>query len=100
MFSTIEAPDTSLSITVRASSNDLEPFIRDRLFISLYESLGHRKSALMDATGLTNTILTLVYALSENAVIERDVIVTIVISVLERFDVVAATHYKAYHPVS
>ena len=99
VFSTIEAPDTSLSITVRKHKNALEPFERDKLFISIYESLKHRKSALVDATGLTTTILTRIYQLAEDSVIERDVIVTVTASVLERFDAVAATHYAAYHPI-
>lgn len=99
VFSTIEAPDTSLSITVRKHQSVLEPFERDKLFISVYESLKHRKSALADATGLTTTILTRIYQLAQDSVIERDIIVTVTVSVLERFDTVAATHYMAYHPV-
>lgn len=99
VFSTIEAPDTTLSITVR-KQKALEPFSRDHLFISVYESLKHRKSAQMDATGLTATILTAIYSLAEDSVIDRAVIVTITTTVLERFDPIAATHYKAFHPIN
>lgn len=98
VFSTIEAADTSLSITVR-KNKQLEPFLRDHLFISVYDSLRHRKSALADATSLTNTMLTTIYQLAEAAVIDRDVIVTVCATVLERFDTIAATHYRAFHPV-
>jgi transcriptional repressor NrdR len=100
VFSTIEAPDTSLSMTVRKYESSLEPFIRDKLFVSVYESLKHRNSALMDATSLTSTILSRIYQLAEESVIDSAVIVTVVISILERFDGVAATHYTAYHPIS
>lgn len=99
VFSTIEAPDMKLSITVKKPNGGLEPFLRDQLFVSVYDSLKHRKSALADATQLTDTVLSSLYAMAESSVLERDVIVTIVTTVLERFDSTAATHYKAFHPV-
>ena len=98
VFSTVEAADTSLSIVV-ARQASLEPFLRDKLFLSVYDSLKHRKSALTDATSLTSTMLSAIYNLADVAQVERDIIVTIVTSVLERFDPVAAIHYKAYHPL-
>jgi transcriptional repressor NrdR len=99
VFSTIEAPDMELSITVKQQNGTLTPFLRDQLLISVYESLKHRKSALADATSLTDTVLGSLYSLAEASVLERDVIATVVTTVLERFDSVAATHYKAFHPV-
>lgn len=99
VFSTIEAPDMELSITVKRPNGDLEPFLRDQLLISVHDSLKHRKSALTDATRLTDTVLGNLYALTESSVLERDVIVTVVTTVLEHFDSTAATHYKAFHPV-
>lgn len=99
VFSTIEAANASLSITVR-KNNHLEPFLRDHLFVSVYDSLKHRKSALADATSLTDTMLATIYQLADRSVIERDVIVTICATVLERFDTVAVTHYRAFHPMN
>lgn len=99
IFSTIEAADTSLSISVNHSGS-LEPFQRDKLFLSVYESLKHRKSAQMDATGLTNTMLASIYSLSNDAQIDCEAIITITSSILERFDKVAATHYQAFHPLN
>lgn len=99
VFSTIEAPDMELSITVKQRGGDLKPFLRDQLLISVYDSLKHRKSALADATSLTDTVVSNLYTLAEASVLERDVIVTVVTTVLEHFDGAAATHYKAFHPV-
>ena len=98
IFSTIEAADTSLSISVN-HDGDLEPFQRDKLFLSVYDSLKHRKSAQIDATGLTNTMLSTIYGVAGDATIDRIAIITIVAAVLERFDTVAATYYRAYHPL-
>jgi len=100
VFSTIESPDIELSITIRQSNGRLEPFLRDKLLVSVYDSLKHRKSALTDATALTATIVTRAYELADQALIERDALVEITYVVLERFDTVAATHYQAYHPIS
>ena len=99
VFSTVEAPDMELSITVKQPDGRLTPFLRDQLLVSVYDSLKHRKSALADATSLTDTVLGNLYSLTEQSILERDVIVTVVTTVLERFDSIAATHYKAFHPV-
>lgn len=99
VFSTVEAPDMELSITVKQIDGSLTPFLRDQIFVSVYDSLKYRKSALTDATGLTDTVLSNLYSLAEQSILDRDVIVTIVTTVLERYDSTAATHYKAFHPV-
>lgn len=88
-----------LSITVKQPNGRLEPFLRDKLLVSVYDSLRHRKTAITDATALTATIAARAYGLADHAVIERDVLIEVTYAVLERFDTVAATHYQAYHPV-
>ncbi len=81
----------------RATS--LEPFSRDKLLLSVYDSLRHRKTALSDAEGVTNTILGTLYKQLTDAVVDRDRVVRIVYVTLSRFDKVAATHYQAFHPL-
>lgn len=76
----------------------LEPFQRDKLFMSIYDSLKHRKTALSDASGLTDTVISQLYPLMKDAVVERMAIIRAVTEVLTRFDGVAATHYDAFHP--
>lgn len=99
IFSTTEGANTSQALSVQ-KSNGLEPFSRDMLFISVYDSLRHRKTAQADATALTNTIISTLTPLADNAVIDRDVITTVTTTVLQRFDKPAATSYRAFHPVS
>ena len=98
VFTTTESADAVSALRIR-SSDSLEPFLRDNLLMSVYDSLRHRKSALTDATDLTATILSNVYDLADNGVVEREAIVAVTATVLERFDKVAATHYKAFHPI-
>lgn len=98
IFSTTEGVNTSQALSIH-KNNGLEPFQRDQLFVSVYDSLRHRKDALNDATALTSTILSTIYPLAQNAVVERDVLATVAATVLERFDKAAATHYRAFHPV-
>lgn len=96
-FTTTEAVDLSGSITVRHMKH-LQPFQRDKLFMSVYDSLKHRKTALDDATGLTDTIVSKLYPLMSEAMLEKSVIIEVTAVVLQRFDPVSATHYKAFHP--
>lgn len=96
-YTTTEAVDLSGSITVRDIKR-LEPFQRDKLFMSVYDSLKHRKTALSDATGLTDTIISKMYPLMQDAVIDKHQVIESVIVVLQRFDKPAAVHYAAFHP--
>lgn len=80
------------------SAADFQPFSRDNLFLSIYDSLKHRKTALGDATALTDTTWTKLVPVFVEGSIERQDIVDIVSSTLERFDHAAATHYQAFHP--
>lgn len=97
IFTTTEVVDLGGALRVHKTAG-LEPFSRDTLLLSLYESLKHRKSAIQDATALTSTVISTLHPLAEDTVIDRDVITTVSTSVLERFDKVAATHYAAFHP--
>lgn len=97
VFTTIEGADTSQTISVEKNGRS-EPFSRESLLITVYDSLKHRKSAIQDATALTATIVSIIHTLVSNATIDRDQIVETVGTVLERFDKVAAVHYRAFHP--
>lgn len=76
--------------------NDAEPFSRDALFISLIDSLKHRKTALEDATALTDTILGLVLA-QKSPKIARQALIDSAYQTLKRFDKVAAEVYRSTH---
>ena len=77
----------------------LVPFLRDKLLVSIYESCKHRPAALLDAGDLTRTIISkLVF--SDEGKIQSDDIAKATYDILLRFDPVAATFYKAFHPIS
>jgi transcriptional repressor NrdR len=97
LFTTTETIDTLTSLLVQ-TANDLRPFSRDYLLLSIYDSLKHRKTAITDATALTDTIFSLVLSRSKQPVIQRNSIVDASLEVLNRFDKVGATHYGAFHP--
>lgn len=72
------------------------PFLRDKLFISIYESCKHRPSATEDASALTDTIISKVLS-KHNPTVAKDNIKTSAYKVLKRFDQSAAVYYKAYY---
>ena len=98
IFTTTELVETSSLLTVQ-NGNNSEPFSRDKLFISVYTSLKHRKTALTDATALTKTIIVHVCAQHNQTIIQRDNIVREVIKVLGRFDPAAKVYYTSFHPL-
>ena len=97
VFTTREGLDTEQALRIH-SKGQYKPFSRDTLLLSVYDSLRHRKTALEDATALTNTILGRLYTQVEQATLERDTVVEVTAAVLSRFDAAAATHYRAFHP--
>ena len=75
----------------------LEPFSRDKLFLSLYKSCGHRQTALNDARGLTETAIGKLRAHITNGSLESSDITLVVQVALNRFDKAASVHYRAFH---
>lgn len=100
MFTTIEAIDLSRSLLVQHNKTDVEPFQRDILYSSLYESCKHRKRPARDAAELTRTVVAQVLRKKYGTIVTRDQLCTIATGVLRRFDRAAATSYAAFHPVS
>lgn len=99
-FSTIEDAQRDGSYMIRSagSGRQLQPFLRDKLLISVFESCKHRKTAVSDAGGLTDTVLArLPEVMAEGGVIESLHLSALVLDVLEKFDTVASTHYQAFH---
>lgn len=99
VFTTTEAAvlADSLMVSAGGTKNLLQPFIRDKLFISIYTSCGHRKTAVTDASSLTDTVLNLLRSHSQNGVIYRQQLIDTVKTVLGRFDNAASVHYSAFH---
>ena len=97
-FTSIETVDLAGSVTVK-SQQELQAFQRDKLLLSIYDSLKHRKTALSDATGLTDTVISLLYPLMRKALLQKADITICTLKVLKRFDKIAYVHYQAFHSV-
>lgn len=97
IFTTLEAADLSGSLRVVDKLGTLEPFERDRLFISLFQSLGHRTDALGAAKALTATVIGFILTTAQEGRIERTAIIDFSAATLDRFDPAAAVQYRAYH---
>lgn len=96
VWTTLESIDLSTSHRVSGLNNGLEPFSRDELFSSIKDSLQHRKTALSDATALTDTVLARIL-LQNQAIIPKSEVIAVTSDVLKKFDKVAAAVYAAKH---
>lgn len=99
VFTAVEALDLSQSLAV-AQNGRIQAFDRDRLFISLYESLRHRPTAASDARGLADTVVAHIISDTKNGQVGLRTIIEACLSTLQRFDRAAATHYAAFHPLN
>ncbi len=96
IFTTIEGADLSTSLVVRAGST-VEPFLRDKLFMSILRAIGHRTEPLQDAGGLTATVIAQLLQTDTKASYTAHDIATLAHTTLDRFDTAAAVQYQAYH---
>lgn len=114
VFTAVEAIDLSQALTVSRTPQKgsqpgshlpkrlerLEPFVRDRLFISIYESLRHRPTAASDARGLADTVIAHIIVEAKSGVLPLRTIIQTTLNTLQRFDSVAASHYGAFHKLT
>lgn len=98
VFTTFETPDLFRGLSVRRLRK-IEPFSRDKLYLSIHSTLGHRKTATEDASALTATALGKLWRLVSDGSVEDREIALVVSEILTAFDKAAAISYKAYHPV-
>lgn len=99
VFTTLE--EVTLEQAVRFNHmGHLEPFSRDKLFLSIYEACRHRKTAVSDATSLTATSLSKIRSKITDATIDRAIVVKSIAEVLKHFDKAAQVQYLAFHPLA
>lgn len=99
-FTTLEFPDYPTAISVQSgSAAKLQPFARDKLFLSLYKSLGHREDALSSSTALADTVIgqLLSKKMVKEGVVSAIILAKTTYEALRRYDKAAANTYKAYH---
>lgn len=97
IFSTTESADYSAVWSIKRASRPLMQFNRDKLLLSVYDSLKHRPKSLEDAAGLTNTVISKLSALATNGILTPKQIAQTVQVALNRFDKAASVHYQANH---
>jgi transcriptional repressor NrdR len=97
IFSTIEQVDYEKSWVVQYADSVEQPFMQDKLLISLYKTCQHRPSALPDALGLTATVMGGLQKIMQHGSVTSTAIATMAHGTLQRFDKAAATMYRAYH---
>ncbi|HSX53199.1 MAG TPA: hypothetical protein VLF90_02415 [Patescibacteria group bacterium] len=96
-FTTIEQADLPLSLLYKKDLSHVEPFSRDKLFLSLYNSLKHRQTALSDASSLTATVIGKLLLTVKAASVDRSTIIQTATETLKHFDKAASVTYSAYH---
>jgi transcriptional regulator NrdR family protein len=97
VFTTRERIDLENAVRVETASGRLEPFLRDKLLLSLHLSLSHRKTALSDATSLTDTIITVLAGLHTGGVLDIETLKEETRGTLARFDNAAGVYYRAHY---
>lgn len=97
IFTTEEGIDYGGSWVVKPASGAIEPFSRDKLFMSLYKACQHRQTALKDAAGLTETIINKLAAVAQNGTLQTSQVIQITQVALNRFDDAASVSYRAFH---
>jgi len=97
IVTTVEETDYSKHWVIQDKNNRYKPFLRDKLYVSVYNSLGHRKSPENDATAITTTVLSRLGKSSKDGRIFREDIIRTTTSCLSRFDKAASVQYRAYH---
>jgi transcriptional repressor NrdR len=100
-FTTYELPDYATAVVVRGLEphGSLQPLNRDKLFLSIYKSLGHRPDALNSSTALCTTVIGRLSSkkyINEGVVSVQSLAKT-TYETLKRFDPLGANTYKAYH---
>jgi transcriptional regulator NrdR family protein len=97
IFTTNESADYGALWAVVAKNGRLSPFSRDKLMLSIYGSLQHRKTALSDAAGLADTVIARLAPSITGGSLSSASIKTTAQVALNRFDTLASTHYQAFH---
>ena len=97
IFTTVEAAAREQAFVVKSGAKHSQPFSRDKLFISIYESVKHRPTALSDAGALTDTVIGKLLRTNVEGVVQCADIVDLTNAILKRFDRAASVHYTAYH---
>lgn len=100
VFTTNEAADYSSALLIQGNTQAPEPFLRDKLFISLLDALRKQPEPFSAASELTHTIISKLLdrqlAAADRPISKADIIATAQ-EVLKRFDKTVHLRYSAEH---
>lgn len=96
VFSTIEKTDYGLSFVVEKRNGKLEPFMPEKLFLSIYKSLDHMSNNQEKAKHLSETTTSIILSIPSNSKIQTANIARQVAEVLKNFNMAAFIKYKSY----
>jgi transcriptional regulator NrdR family protein len=97
IITTTEETDYSKQWVVEGKNKRFKPFLRDKLYLSVFNNLGHRKTATIDAIAITVTVISKLGKKSKDGKLSKEDIIDTTYSTLARFDKPASVQYKAYH---
>ena len=97
IVSTREYIDLHSALRMKKTNGSLEPFLRDKLLMSIHSSLSHRKTAYTDATELTDTSLRELTRSHTNGIISKKALTVSVHRILNHFDNAAGVYYEAHY---
>lgn len=94
---TIEAVDLQDSLRVEKRKGHYQPFLRDKLYLSIYKAVDHLDEPSHIATHLTNTVLRHILTTKPlSPVVTSSEIAHKVAAVLKRFNAAASVRYLSF----
>jgi transcriptional regulator NrdR family protein len=99
VYTTRESVDMAVSYRVRRSDESLSSFSRDKLYVSIFQSIELRGFGHEDANELTTTVIASVQS-AHQLIIGVENLRSLVLTVLRRFDNGSALIYAARYPVT
>jgi transcriptional repressor NrdR len=97
IFTTHEQVDLDSSMSVVKYNGEFEPFNGQKLRISIYDCLKHRKSVTSDSESIYDTIISKIINTIDGPSIKINDLQSIVTNTLKNFDSASAVHYSAYY---
>jgi transcriptional regulator NrdR family protein len=96
LFTSIEDYLLDACLIVKSKNDKPEPFCRDKLFLSIYQSISHLDNSVYVAGELTQTIINKLLAKKPLApVISTSDITCAALTVLKRYNAAAAVYYAS-----
>jgi transcriptional regulator NrdR family protein len=96
IFSTIEKADYSLSFLVEKSNGNLEPFAKEKLYISIYKSLDHMPGSPEKAKFITETTMSKLFSRPIKSKLRSSKVAETVAETLKNYNMASFIKYKSY----